>query len=1105
MNVETIQQNDQILGYTLTRKIGSGGYGDVWEAEAPGGLKKAVKIVYGYSDEKRAQSELKALDRIKGARHPFLCSLERIEIHNSRLIIISELADKSLADLVNEYSERDEQGIPRDELIGYMRETADGLDYLNSEFGLQHLDIKPENILLVSGHAKVADFGLVKDLRDASQSLMTGMTPAYAAPELFDGRPGAASDQYSLATVYQEMLTLVRPFPGTTPAQLAAQHMHGKPDLRSLPISDQAVVAKALSKEPADRYNSCTQFVEQLSNRKSRKRVIKSRASIRAKVETGSETVIFEGGSNERQDSKLHTEIFSDSRLTFNKVEIVFKDPPACDSANTKFRPTIVIGIGQSANSVAQKIKSRLVTRHGSLESIPSMKLICIDSDQNALAQMSIGRGESQIRTSETLAIPLRRSDQYRQKKNLDLSWISRRWIYNVPRSLQTEGLRPLGRLAFVDHFDAICQKISSSIETAIQAENLATSCETLGLDPAEDMCPRVILLANVAGGLGSGMLNDMAYTVRLMLAEQGINDNEIIGMLMFGNESIGREPGLATANAYAYMTELRHFADGGYPGDKRLGIPEFDEDLPFDHAYAIRLKSENANLEISELDKMAEYICLSTTSSCGDFFETARQQDEENEEFGFRSFGVSVCGPGLTVRGQEAVNRLSKSLIEEWTSAPIADEEAFNEFFNGCVDEFKLKLTPSSMASLKIVTELEEWRQAQQDFEAAKQLISADGPLNFNQLTSHFDNILGAPYWRKDMQEVETLLLDAAETEISTECQIQGDQLSSKILQLLNGQTVRFNGVLDAIARFQQTVATEHESVMSGLNAFGGQLREFKEKLDEIQNSKNSSDQPENDEASLISEYQQIRIQEFALRCCSDRYKVLKSCLGSTEQVVKRFGMQVKAIGDSIDVQEQPKRSARYTPTIQQMLVESVDEGREQLIADVERLVLDQIQQQGDFLQVISDSFNWQQTLPELILKASQSALSNVFKKTSIDEVIAKNDIQPAAVKSWLNEQLNAATPSVTDCGGNAMLLLGQPQFASKSAIPEIVEESFDVNLKEINGTTGDIVMCFEADRIMLANLAFSILRDAPEATEIAKRIPTRTDIDWTTLDDLM
>ena len=132
-------------------------------------------------------------------------------------------------------SSKNEQGIPRDELLKYIRNAADALDYLSDEHGLQHLDIKPENLLMVSGHVKVADFGLIKDLQEASQSLMSGMTPAYAAPELFDGRPGTKSDQYSLAIVYQEMLTSLRPFPGTTPAQLAAQHMHGKPNLRPLP------------------------------------------------------------------------------------------------------------------------------------------------------------------------------------------------------------------------------------------------------------------------------------------------------------------------------------------------------------------------------------------------------------------------------------------------------------------------------------------------------------------------------------------------------------------------------------------------------------------------------------------------------------------------------------------------------------------------------------------------------------------------------------------------------------------------------------------------------------------------------------------------------
>ena len=70
-----------ILGYTLKERIGSGGFGEVWSAIAPGGMLKAVKIVYGYHDEKRAQAELKALDRVKEVRHPFLLSLERIEVH----------------------------------------------------------------------------------------------------------------------------------------------------------------------------------------------------------------------------------------------------------------------------------------------------------------------------------------------------------------------------------------------------------------------------------------------------------------------------------------------------------------------------------------------------------------------------------------------------------------------------------------------------------------------------------------------------------------------------------------------------------------------------------------------------------------------------------------------------------------------------------------------------------------------------------------------------------------------------------------------------------------------------------------------------------------
>ena len=62
---KTIEANESYLGYVLRERIGAGGYGEVWSAEAPGGMLKAVKFIYGFHDDNRAQRELKALDRIK--------------------------------------------------------------------------------------------------------------------------------------------------------------------------------------------------------------------------------------------------------------------------------------------------------------------------------------------------------------------------------------------------------------------------------------------------------------------------------------------------------------------------------------------------------------------------------------------------------------------------------------------------------------------------------------------------------------------------------------------------------------------------------------------------------------------------------------------------------------------------------------------------------------------------------------------------------------------------------------------------------------------------------------------------------------------------------
>ena len=94
-----LKQTEPIPGYRLIERLGRGGHGEVWKAEAPGGIFKAIKFVYGdldstSEDSKGAEQELKALNRVKTIRHPYILSIERFDIVEGQLLIVMELADR---------------------------------------------------------------------------------------------------------------------------------------------------------------------------------------------------------------------------------------------------------------------------------------------------------------------------------------------------------------------------------------------------------------------------------------------------------------------------------------------------------------------------------------------------------------------------------------------------------------------------------------------------------------------------------------------------------------------------------------------------------------------------------------------------------------------------------------------------------------------------------------------------------------------------------------------------------------------------------------------------------------------------------------------------
>jgi serine/threonine-protein kinase len=175
--------------------------------------------------------------------------------------------------------ERYPSGMPKAEVADFVTALADALDYAHQR-DLLHRDVKPANILLahpeLSGRRiLLADFGIARWVNDISGLTATNMTVgtvSYAAPEqLMGGQIDGRADQYALAATAFHLLTGAPPFQHSNPAVVISQHLSAsppaigaqRPELSAL----DPVLAKALSKDPKDRFEQCADFARALTHR----------------------------------------------------------------------------------------------------------------------------------------------------------------------------------------------------------------------------------------------------------------------------------------------------------------------------------------------------------------------------------------------------------------------------------------------------------------------------------------------------------------------------------------------------------------------------------------------------------------------------------------------------------------------------------------------------------------------------------------------------------------------------------------------------------------------------------------------------------------------
>ncbi len=1150
MSTPLLTRTETIAGYTIRERIGGGGYGEVWRAEAPGGLEKAIKFVYGQLDESRAVCEWKALNRVKEARHPFLLSLERVEVIDGQLIIVTELAERSLKDRYDECRQARASGIPRDELLRYLGDAADALDYLRQRYSLQHLDIKPENLLILGGRVKVADFGLVKDLKHTKVSLVEGLTPVYAPPEAFDDQVSSSSDQYSLAIVYQEMLTGILPFPGRTASQLAMQHRYSRPQLGALPEPERATIAKALSKDSADRFPSCRAMVDSLLGRRNRDGDLLDKSE-----ETDSRLDSF---SDTTPGSVLATEVLREAeprRGSSHAAVLASKPaapqaispesgmltvghsaqstrmlpPVAIPEAGPQLHPTLFLGIGGMAAKTLRRLRMRLQNRFGDAHAVPSLAMLLVDTDRREIARAIQGDEATTLKHNETLLMPLRRPEQYRAQSGQLLRWLSRRWLYNIPSSLQTEGLRPLGRLALVDHAQTLSERVSTVLQSILSQESTAASAGATGWQVAAAE-PRVFVVASVSGGTGGGMAIDVAYLVRQKLRELCLPEESVCGILMHRVGRRSNDTELGVANTCACLLELEQYCRQGYPGDEACRIPAFGRGPTFHDTYLIHdgNRQDQSHCEATA-DAVAEYLYLNAATSSGRFFDAGRRREHEAAEsrsagVRYRTFGISRVGCLHSEVVNQTADAVAAAVLQRWRGEPadLADrcappdpsvvaaknsfEQTVHRLCEECLAAFPLGEEAITAEVRRLVEEVLQSPPEKFVHDMLPPILAGSAQRPAQEILAEITAATGPP-----LGEVQPEDFTPAAWQWRLSAGVK--ELARKQAKTLQNRLYRPPQEADLpIAAIRRAAQQLDGHLRLVEEAFRERSAELEYRLSRTVATAYSGKGQKHNWFGLGKKQQRLvgnawyavavfRLEQTQLWVAEQITRVLRSDLATIRDQLAGLLQELNLCGKSFTSKPSAEGppSAEKTPNLQASLERQTRKGiREHLPELISRSAASFIRQhvhpREGVQGLLENRPNLGQWLPAALRIATrQAAIEGIRETDALAELLAAcaGEVEP------LLEILRRSVPGLSVCGSSKRLLALLPPGADgefQGVIGRAIHEAQSVRLDFDN----ELVLCQEHEQIPFAHAVAAVCQENQGYLEIAARVHTRIDVSW-------
>jgi serine/threonine protein kinase len=253
----------QIGQYTLVRKLGKGGFGEVWLAEKSSQFftkRVAIKLPHDEQiDFETIRREATLWEEASG--HPNVLPIIDADVYDGQVVIVSEYAEGgSLADKLKSRGRfSPQQAIEM--IIGILN----GLDFLHNK-KIIHRDIKPQNVLLQGDTPRLADFGISRAMHTSTISSVVIGTDAYMSPEAFDGKRNVQTDIWSVGVVLYQLLKGSLPFPQEHPSErmYAVLTKQFEPLPEEVPAELRRILQRALAKNPDERYQSAAEMREEL-------------------------------------------------------------------------------------------------------------------------------------------------------------------------------------------------------------------------------------------------------------------------------------------------------------------------------------------------------------------------------------------------------------------------------------------------------------------------------------------------------------------------------------------------------------------------------------------------------------------------------------------------------------------------------------------------------------------------------------------------------------------------------------------------------------------------------------------------------------------------